>query len=208
MNTPDPKSGTDDALDRMFQHQRAMQERSFGGDPYLFPVDQKIQYLKDMILALEDELHEAMQEFTWKPWSSATPNIDYPRIQSELVDAWHFFMNLCITTGLDPQLLTEKYFLKAELNRKRQEEGYDNKDKCPVCRRANDDLAGPCDCEAGEQAEEQADGPSEELFDAAREAFERFWAEVEAMQDRTLTALEIVKESFTRLVEAEDNEDK
>ncbi len=134
------------ALERMFKHQAEMQVRSFGGvHPNDLGVEEKIQFLKDMTLALEDELHESMQEYGWKPWSTRR-HIDVDPLKGELVDAWHFFMNLCIAVGMTPEELTDRYFKKAEVNRARQEVGYDNTNKCPNCRRALDDFDSPCPC--------------------------------------------------------------
>jgi hypothetical protein len=100
-------------------------------------------YVRVNVLALEDELHEAMQEVVWKPWSHAEPGfIDRDRYLDELIDAWHFFMNLVLVAKKDDQRLgdlvnefTERYFAKHDRNRQRQAEGYTGLDKCPNCKR-------------------------------------------------------------------------
>ena len=49
-------------LEEAFEHQLEMQINSFKVDPQALPLEERIQFLKDMTIALEDELHEAMQE--------------------------------------------------------------------------------------------------------------------------------------------------
>lgn len=126
------------SLEGMLEHQHQMQIKSFGADPASLDLAARVQFLKDMILALEDELHEAMGEFGWKPWSERV-FIDENPLKGELIDAWHFFMNLCIAAGLGTEEWYDRYYGKAEVNRKRQVEGYDNTNKCSTCRRALDE---------------------------------------------------------------------
>ena len=106
------------------------------------------QFVKDMVLALEDELHEALAEVHWKPWSTATQegaqlykSGDNALFVSELVDALHFFLCLCLAAGATAEDIIAKYEEKHARNRARQASGYDDlRGKCRVCKAARDDL--------------------------------------------------------------------
>ena len=52
-------------LDSIFMRQAVLQKESFGLDPENLPEEEKIQFIKDMILAATDELHEALGEVGW-----------------------------------------------------------------------------------------------------------------------------------------------
>ena len=132
-------------LKKMLRAQEALQVESFGGSPATFNTAQKVQFLKDMVYALEDELHELMGEVGWKPWATSR-HVNEPAARAELVDAWHFFMNLMLVLEMTPEDLEHLYFEKRAKNQKRQREGYDGvAGKCPKCRRALDDDAVRCD---------------------------------------------------------------
>lgn len=105
--------------------------------------EERMAYIRFNALALEDELHEALAETGWKPWAKSM-HVNEEAYIGELVDVFHFFMNMLLATGATPEFLaerfTEKYFAKQELNAQRQAQGYDGvRDKCPNCKRALDE---------------------------------------------------------------------
>lgn len=131
-------------LKKMLKAQEALQSESFGGSPATFNTVRKIQFLKDMVYALEDELHELMDEVGWKPWATSR-HIHEDPARSELVDAWHFFMNIMLVLEVTPEMLEEGYFAKRAKNAQRQVDGYDGVEgKCPKCKRALDDSTTIC----------------------------------------------------------------
>lgn len=131
-------------LTQLFDAQRDLQITAYGKDPADLEGMERIQFYKDMHIALTDELHEALGEIGWKPWATSR-HVNEEALQGELVDAFHFFMNLCMVAHLDPFELVKKYMAKREKNAKRQAEGYDGvSTKCPVCKRALDDDAVLC----------------------------------------------------------------
>lgn len=100
--------------------------------------------IRENILACTDELHEAMNETGWKPWASES-FINNEAFRNELVDAWHFFMNLMILGGMTADDLYEGYLAKRKINAQRQIDGYDGvSTKCPGCKRALDDPTTEC----------------------------------------------------------------
>lgn len=131
-------------LQAAFLAQLNLQIESYGSDPRELMGDERIDFIRWNVLALEDELHEALAETGWKPWATSR-HINTDKFHGELVDAFHFFMNLCLVSGLTADQLLERYFEKRAINAKRQARGYDGVDgKCPKCRRALDDPTVVC----------------------------------------------------------------
>lgn len=134
-----------DRLDQMYRLQTQLQvSYANGTHPSELPAHVQMNYIRTMALALTDEIHEALNETGWKPWATSN-HINADAYKAELVDAWHFFMNLMMVTGMTMEELYEGYLRKREVNIRRQEEGYDGvTTKCPNCKRAYDDLAVLC----------------------------------------------------------------
>ncbi len=140
-------------LKKMVRAQEALQVEAYGGSPADLSPEEKIQFLKDMVFALEDELHELMDEVGWKPWATSR-HINYEAAKGELVDAWHFLMNLMLVLGMSPQELEARYMAKRAKNAQRQVDGYDGVEgKCPKCKRALDDIATVCQTPIAEDSE-------------------------------------------------------
>lgn len=73
--------------------------------------------------ALLHEVVELQRETDWKWWKTQK-GIENQRIQEEIIDLWHFLIQLSIEAGLDPELLVSKYVEKNKENTKRQQQGY------------------------------------------------------------------------------------
>lgn len=140
---------TPDRLAAMMETQRAFQQRVasstlYSTDPNYVGEGKRIDEFKDMLMALQDELHEALNEIGWKPWADSR-HFNTEAVQGELVDAWCFLMSLMLLAGLDAPTLYRKYMAKMTVNHKRQDEGYDGvSGKCQVCKRALDDPGVSC----------------------------------------------------------------
>jgi hypothetical protein len=133
----------------MFELQSKLQFQSYGRVPQRMLPGERIQYVKDMVLAATVELGEALDETQWKPWALGSNRINVDAYVGELVDVWHFLMNLLLAAGYDPagaaDKLYEGYLVKRGVNEKRAAEGYDAvSTKCVSCRRALDDRAVSC----------------------------------------------------------------
>ena len=111
-------------LQEMIDLQAKLQSETYGKDISKLDTREKIEAYRINMMALQDELHEALNEMSWKPWAKAEYFNDN-RVQQELVDAWHFFMNLMIISGMDAEKLHLRYLAKRKVNIKRQEDGYD-----------------------------------------------------------------------------------
>lgn len=148
VNTPkhiDVTVEVNDRLAVLFEEQRQLQIKAYGKDPAdITDPEERIQFIKDMTYALEDELHEMTGEVGWKPWATSR-HVNEEAAQGELVDAFHFFMNLCMVVNMTPDMLFAKYLKKRKRNEERQKEGYDGiRGKCSKCKRALDDPAVLC----------------------------------------------------------------
>lgn len=131
-------------FDEMVRLQKEMQEQVYGHDFDAMSNEERIQFIHWNVTALTDELHEALGEVGWKPWAT-NRHINEEAFVSELVDAWHFLMNLIIVSDASSEDFVKAYYAKRAKNIKRQEDGYDGvTGKCPSCRRALDDDAVLC----------------------------------------------------------------
>lgn len=132
-----------DSLTEMMTRQLKFQE-SLGFKVEDMLEEEKVYYAKDQILACLDELHEALAEIGWKPWATSR-HFNRDAFVGELIDAWHFLMNLFLVAEVKPHELFSLYVTKNDKNIARQEKGYDGvTDKCPNCKRAYDDDAVNC----------------------------------------------------------------
>lgn len=129
-----------DRLEKMIETQRLLQLR-LGYDFTSMTLEERVEYVRDMYVAAVQELGEALNETSWKRWAGGTW-LNADALHGELVDTWHFLINLLLVTS--PGLtadgvateLTDGYFRKNAVNHRRQDENYDAvSGKCPNCRR-------------------------------------------------------------------------
>jgi hypothetical protein len=127
---------TNDFLNMQRSLQISMKEANptQGGDPYLMDLEELIEFIRWNHTALV---------VGWKPWATSR-HIHMPNALHEMVDAWHFFLNMMLgfgaMAGWTPQDLgdefTQYYIAKNRKNLERQQEGYDGvSTKCLVCNR-------------------------------------------------------------------------
>lgn len=132
------------SLQSMLNSQNDLQYLLTGAHPSDLPNSEKIQFIKDMYVALDDEMHELLGEIGWKPWATSR-HINRDAAVSELVDAWHFMMNFMLVLGVDASELEELYYQKRQKNIDRKNAAYDGvSTKCPLCKRAYDDKFVDC----------------------------------------------------------------
>lgn len=115
-----------DRLEEMLRMQEELQRKYSLISPKDLPDDKAIDFVRTMVLAAEDELHEALRETPWKPWSkSAAWTRDmHDRYQDELVDVFHFFMNLMLVVDMSAEELFKRYLRKNSINHDREDNGY------------------------------------------------------------------------------------
>lgn len=81
-------------------------------------------FLKDLAWCTTEELGEAMNELKNRPWKTSFTQTDEEAFKEEVVDALHFFIELCIVAGFDAEELHARYLGKHQTNILRQETGY------------------------------------------------------------------------------------
>jgi hypothetical protein len=125
--------------------QRKLQVEAFDLDPAELEGAQLGEYVTWNAFALEDELHELMQEVQWKPWANDRGTIkDHDACVREFVDVMHFLGNIALALRLEASEIDREYGrkLKVNLERQRQPGGYDvlGGSKCRHCGRDLEDV--------------------------------------------------------------------
>ena len=78
------------------------------------------EWLQKHTLAMVSELAELLDEVNFKWWKNPKP-LDEPALKEELVDILHFFLSMCLASGMDAEEMYQIYLKKNEENFKRQE---------------------------------------------------------------------------------------
>jgi len=86
------------------------------------------RWMEKLILATQDELAELLRELNYKWWKNEKP-LNHAAIAEELVDILHFFVSMCLRSGISADDLYEGYIRKNRENFDRQDgksekEGY------------------------------------------------------------------------------------
>lgn len=132
---------TADMLQNVFEGQAYFQGL-LGQDYARMDTQELANYIKDQVLALTDEAHEALAEVSWKPWAK-DQFVNHAPLGGEAADILCFLVNICLAVGLTADQFYALWREKATRNIARQQKagGYSQVDgKCPTCRRAIDDL--------------------------------------------------------------------
>jgi hypothetical protein len=106
----------EDRLEMIFRLQESLDRDIMERRRLDFPYEVWMQ--KD-ILACMDELTELLNELNWKWWKNEKP-LDPGAIRGELVDVLHFFVSMCIRSGMTAQDLFDGYVAKNRENFDRQ----------------------------------------------------------------------------------------
>ena len=106
----------EDRLEMIFRLQSALDGDIMERRHLDFPYEVWMQ--KD-ILACMDELTELLNELNWKWWKNPKP-LDPEAIKGELVDVLHFFVSMCLRSGMSAQDLFDGYVAKNRENFDRQ----------------------------------------------------------------------------------------
>lgn len=107
-----------DMLMNMFEMQRSLQVKIGVSE------DAQTSFVNS-VAGLVCELGEVMNEYEdWKNWKRRKKKVDRSRVLEELVDAWHFMINLTMSLGIGPEELYTEFVEKNAVNHQRQENGY------------------------------------------------------------------------------------
>ncbi len=114
-------------LEKIFELQTIFQKSlGYNIPKYALSIMSKenVELIKIQTLALIDEAMESLREVPWKPWKNTNRTIDLEAYRMELIDIFHFLVNLFIFAGMDTQMVLEYYLRKNKINLERQKSGY------------------------------------------------------------------------------------
>ena len=80
--------------------------------------------LKDLAYRTIEELSEATNTLKNKPWKQSEVSTDATHFYEEVADAFHFFIEFCITAGMTAEDLARIYHRKHAVNQFRQRSNY------------------------------------------------------------------------------------
>lgn len=130
---------TDELFNGWLDATRKLQLDYYGFDFDKMSDAERTKYMLENAWAASDELHEAMNEISWKPWAKSE-FFNREAFIGETVDALHFLANWLCAAKCTTEELNVAYLEKMERNRKRQRSNYTGLDKCILCKRAKDDV--------------------------------------------------------------------
>lgn len=79
---------------------------------------------KNMLHAITCEIGEISDEINWKPWKSTRRDIKLHDLRLELIDVFHFILEIMIMWGMDAQVIHDYYIIKNQENHERQDRKY------------------------------------------------------------------------------------
>ena len=101
------------SMDVQLAMTRQLQMEYFGGDPADLPVEERNDFVRNMILALIVEATEALDEFKgWKWWEGGIEGFDRDKFIEELADVSHFTAALAVAVACTDEEWREAYWRK------------------------------------------------------------------------------------------------
>ena len=105
-----------DKLDKIFEMQKLLDDDIAARRHLEFSTE---EWMQKEVLAMLSELSEVLDEVNFKWWKNKKP-IDDNALRGELVDILHFFVSMCIRSGMSADELFERYVEKNKENFDRQ----------------------------------------------------------------------------------------
>ena len=105
-----------DKLDKIFEMQKLLDDDIAARRHLEFSTE---EWMQKEVLAMLSELSEVLDEVNFKWWKNKKP-IDDNALRGELVDILHFFVSMCIRSGMSAYYLFERYVEKNKENFDRQ----------------------------------------------------------------------------------------
>lgn len=117
-------------LEQMLHMQRTFQER-LGADFDAMSTRDRVAFIKEYSIHLNQEMNEMLYELPYfKPWKDYTEvtvedeQAALAKAKMELIDAWHFFMNMMLGLDMSADEFYNMYMAKNKENHRRQDAGY------------------------------------------------------------------------------------
>ena len=119
-----------DKLEHMMKMQADLQKR-LGTNFSEMSLEERAEFMRNHRGYLADEIAEALYEMPnyklWKDYSNMSEEataIAWQKVRMELIDSFHFFMNLLLCAGMTATEVYEMYTMKNKENHRRQDAGY------------------------------------------------------------------------------------
>ncbi|MEN9734824.1 MAG: hypothetical protein RLZ45_2819 [Verrucomicrobiota bacterium] len=119
-------SSSPDQLRELFRMQKALNER-IGVLTDQMDEAEKSRWVLNYTRAMTQELAELTDSVPWKWWAKYQ-KFDEQNARVEVVDLLHFLISLAQVLGMSADDVFQAYLKKNEVNFKRQESGYAEKD--------------------------------------------------------------------------------
>ena len=116
-----------DQLRELFRMQKALNER-IGVQTESMSEEQKTEWVLNYCRAMNQELAELTDSVPWKWWAKYQ-EFDEQNARVEVVDLFHFLISMAQVLGMSADDGFQAYLKKNEVNFKRQESGYTEKDQ-------------------------------------------------------------------------------
>ena len=105
-----------DKLEKIFEMQKLLDDDIAARRNLDFTTE---EWMQKEVLAILSELSEVLDEVNFKWWKNKKP-LDTDALRGELVDILHFFVSMCIRSGMDADELFARYIEKNKENFDRQ----------------------------------------------------------------------------------------
>ena len=116
-----------DQLRELFRMQQALNER-IGVKLGDLSDEEKTHWVLQYSRAMSQEIAELTDSVPWKWWAKYQ-KLDEQNARVEVVDLFHFLISLAQVLGMSADDVFEAYVKKNEVNFKRQESGYSEKNE-------------------------------------------------------------------------------
>lgn len=113
---------TEDKLDRIFELQKALDDRIMGTSLMLCN-NESGDRISQLSTAIIHEAVELQRLTNWKWWKERVW-FDNKEARKELIDIVHFVVSAAIVLGMTPADILEEYEKKNKINHDRQNSGY------------------------------------------------------------------------------------
>ncbi len=117
---------TPDRLRELFRRQQSLNRR-IGVNTDGMSDEQKTQWVLNYCRAMSQEIAELTDSVPWKWWAKYR-KFDEQNARVEVVDLFHFLISLAQVLGMSADDVFNAYVKKNEVNFKRQQSGYSEKD--------------------------------------------------------------------------------
>lgn len=115
-----------DKFEELFRMQRALNQR-IGVNTDAMSPEEKTKWILNYSRAMTQELAELTDSVPWKWWAKYQ-QLDEQNARVEVVDLFHFLISSAQVLGMSAEDVFNAYVKKNEVNFKRQESGYSEKD--------------------------------------------------------------------------------